>query len=1302
MSVLQSGITKSLAEAYTIDQSLRFDASGDLARTPSSDGDRVTWTFSTWVKRGNLGSRQIIWAASEVSANKRFFLEFPSTNVMEISEWDGGAASYTFRLVTDAVYRDVGAWYHIVFKYDSTPATPSSSSVSLYVNGDQVTSFSTESYPSQNAETSINCDESHTVGEGGGGSNYDGYLAETYFTDGTAYDADDFGETDSDTNQWKPIDASGLTFGTNGFYQKYAATEANTITDSSEGGFKPSESIDCDILIIGGGGGGGRGNGAYGGGGGGAGGFKYFSGKTLAADTALDVVVGAGAPWDNGEGRSDNSSFGADVALGGGQGRINGETGRGSGGGGTYNYTSGNTGTANQGNTGGNGRADAPPNRSGGGGGGAKNAGSNAGVGTGGNGGDGYEEGTDSVYDWEADDASTVTFDINGTGNSYAGGGGGDGNSGQGSGGAGGGGAAYTGGESNTGGGGGGGSDPGYDGKGGGSGIVIVRYASATAKATGGTITTYTDGVQYQVHTFTASSVNPRHTITANGDVANTRAQKKVGDSSIVFDGTGDYLEIPASSDWEFGTGAYTVEMWFYTAATTQGYFYVCNNLGSISPNWQGLGIEIRTSANSSTVYVNEQVDNTDHYFESTTTGLNDGAWHHMAVSRESAGDAKLFIDGTHEATQDDNYDFDSGGVVNIGRQNWGPGGYFNGYIDEIRVSDTARYTSSFTPQTTEFTADSNTLLLIHSNWDGGFGGDSSGNYNNFTPANLVATDKMVDSPTNNFATLNPLLGALNSATFSEGNLRCKTNTSGGQNVNTTSTISKGSGKWYAEIYIKDGSRTSDYIVGIASDPGNLNRQDYYIGRSATSWGLYVDGDIYNSDSASSYGTTYTTADIIGVALDLDNDKLYFAKNNTWMNSGVPTSGATGTGAISITAGNDYSIGFSCATGGVQWIDNVANFGSDSSFAGNLTAQGNQDSNSIGDFYYEPPTDFLALCTSNLPDPEIALPGENFNSILWTGNGAASHAITGVGFQPDWLWIKARTTTEWNEVYDAVRGSSKIIHSNNDYAESTNTEMLESFDSDGFTVGDRSETNQSGEDYVSWNWLASTVFDPSTAGTIATASGRSNATAGFSIVKYTGTGVATTIGHGLSAAPELVIVKNLDVVNNWGVYSLPLGNTKALYMDTTATADTSINFWNSTTPTASVFSVKQSTITNNSGDEYVGYCFHPVEGYSKIGSYTGNSNADGTFVYTGFRPAYVMIKRTDSTNNWLLRDNKRDPYNVTDHFLAADIGDAETIEVDLDFVSNGMKMREDQATINQGTYIYIAFAESPFKYANAR
>ncbi|MDP6583444.1 MAG: hypothetical protein QF535_02225, partial [Anaerolineales bacterium] len=391
-------------------------------------------------------------------------------------------------------------------------------------------------------------------------------------------------------------------------------------------------------------------------------------------------------------------------------------------------------------------------------------------------------------------------------------------------------------------------------------------------------------------------------------------------------------------------------------------------------------------------------------------------------------------------------------------------------------------------------------------------------------------------------------------------------------------------------------------------------------------------------------------------------------------------------GSLSFTTGHDMTPMIRMgASGNIV----VMNFGSDSSFAGEKTAQGNQDGNGIGDFYYEPPTDYLALCSENLPSPSIALPGENFNTVLWTGDGASSRALTGVGFQPDLLWVKQRAQAISSQLYDAVRGtgSSKALSSDSTNAEGGGNAdeygYLSSFDSDGFTGVDGTSSpnyyfNESAKTFVAWNWKAGgtpTVDNSAGAGNTPTAGSvkidganlgsalagsiaatrlSANTDAGFSIVSYTGTGSNATVGHGLSEAPTFIMIKCRSSVANWkggttlvsgktfadgNGYYFELDDTKAL------TNPGSASQWGSTpaNPTASVFSVGPSSIGQNADTEtYVAYCFHSVEGYSKVGKYSGNGVVDGSYIYTGFQPAYLLIKRIDTTGRWSIWDNKRE------------------------------------------------------------
>ncbi len=318
-----------------------------------------------------------------------------------------------------------------------------------------------------------------------------------------------------------------------------------------------------------------------------------------------------------------------------------------------------------------------------------------------------------------------------------------------------------------------------------------------------------------------------------------------------------------------------------------------------------------------------------------------------------------------------------------------------------------------------------------------------------------------------------------------------------------------------------------------------------------------------------------------------------------------------------------------------------------------------------------------------------------FNTKLYTGNGSA-RSITGVGFQPDWCWFKNRSTTNGHSIFDAVRGATKNIISNSNGAESTSSNGLTAFASDGFSVGTDGDVNGNGNNIVSWNWKANGQGSSNTDGSINTTYTSVNTTAGFSISKYVGTGSNATVGHGLGVAPKVVITKNLDTADNWTVYHESLGNTKGAFLNLTNTPGTSSAYWNNTTPTSSVFSVGTEVPMNKSGDDIIAYCFAEKTGYSKFGSYVGNGNADGTFVYTGFKPAFLMVKRTDTADTWIMYDNKRIGYNPNNYFLQANSNAAESSSDRFDLLSNGFKPRYDWTPINAsgGTYIYMAFGQS--------
>jgi hypothetical protein len=325
-----------------------------------------------------------------------------------------------------------------------------------------------------------------------------------------------------------------------------------------------------------------------------------------------------------------------------------------------------------------------------------------------------------------------------------------------------------------------------------------------------------------------------------------------------------------------------------------------------------------------------------------------------------------------------------------------------------------------------------------------------------------------------------------------------------------------------------------------------------------------------------------------------------------------------------------------------------------------------------------------------------------FNTVLWTGNGG-TQSITGVGFQPDFVWMKARSSAGTNHhEFDSVRVVSSTpqrLFPNLTSAEDGNFGTLNSFDTDGFTLGSNVSGNQSGVTFVGWNWLANNTSGSSnTAGTI-TSTVAANTTSGFSIVSYTGTGANATVGHGLGVAPRMIILKSrTDGAADWRVYHASVGNTVYLQLNATTATTTSSTTWQNTTPTSSVFSIGTSGTVNLNTGNFIAYCFAEVKGYSKFGSYTGNGSANGTFVYTGFKPAFVICKSSSNAFAWVMHDSKRPGYNATNLYLYAQATNTEGSDIPHDFVSNGFKIRSTFSDTNGSgmTYIYMAFAENPF------
>ncbi len=636
---------------------------------------------------------------------------------------------------------------------------------------------------------------------------------------------------------------------------------------------------------------------------------------------------------------------------------------------------------------------------------------------------------------------------------------------------------------------------------------------------------------------------------------------------------------------------------------------------------------------------------------------------------------------------------------------------YYDGYMTEAIMVDGQALTPSSFGETDTITGVwkpkrySNTYgtngfylpftdVATTSGSNAGLGKDFSGNGNYWTTNNISVTtgatyDSMTDVPTltsataANYCVLNPLSkGANVSAT--NGNLNAVI--SGGPAESLQSTLGMLSGKWYCEMTAGGGGS----IFGITTVGANLGS---WVGSDTKGYGYRGDTGavMYNSSALVSGMSTFASGDVISLAFDADAGKLWFAKNGIFYNSGNPAAGTNAT-VSSITSGNWFvSVGRIAATNDAQF-----NFGQ----------QG---------FTYTPPTGFKALNTYNLPDSTIVAGNKVMDATTYTGAGGTQNITNAAGFKPDFIWVKDRTDAFSSALFDSVRGfgATKGLVSNLTQAEGATSVQygyISASNSNGFTVAPGNDsslpnatTNVSGSAYVGWQWQAGQgTTSSNTSGSI-TSTVSVNASAGFSIVTYTGTQSAATVGHGLGVAPSMIIVRYTGA-SNWQIYHASVGNTGALKLNTTAATDTASSYWNNTSPTSTVFSVGTSDETNHNGGTTVAYCWSEIAGFSKFGSYVGNGSSDGPFVHLGFRPKYIMIKKTSSVEDWAIIDSTRTSYNIQAAELYADLSNAEYSNVAMDLLSNGIKLRTTLNTWNAsgGSYIYMAFAENPFKNSLAR
>lgn len=694
-------------------------------------------------------------------------------------------------------------------------------------------------------------------------------------------------------------------------------------------------------------------------------------------------------------------------------------------------------------------------------------------------------------------------------------------------------------------------------------------------------------------------------------------------------------------------------------------------------------------------------------------------AWYHIELTYDTtngtaANRIKLYVNGTQVTSfsTDTNPTSSFSGYVNsavahgIGSFSTGAN-YLDGYLTEINFVDGQALTPTsfgafdavtgiWNPIKYSGTYGTNGFYLNFSdnssNTATTIGKDYSGNGNNWTPNNISVTagttyDSMVDVPIGygsdtgvggelrgNYATFNPIVAATG-ITISDGNLK-GTNTTSFNTCTGTIAIAENTNKYYWEIVSTSSAATpclGFHGVQKASKAGTVpttagNGAYCYYGSSGQYW---ADG------TNSAYGSTYAVNDVIGVALDASSSPatITFYKNN--VSQGIKTLPA-------LT--NDYWLPIGNDQGGSS-PTYVINFGQ-------------------RPFSYTAPSGFKALCTQNLPTPTVNNGANYMAANLYTGTGASqtiNNSVNSISFQPDLVWVKSRSAGTDNKLTDSVRGVTKGLVSNSVAAETTDTNGLTAFGATGFTLGSDTNYNNSGATYVGWQWKGGGTAVTNTSGSV-TSTVSANTTAGFSIATFTApTSGICTVGHGLGVAPRFFFIKSRANAYGWTTYHVSVGNTAYLVLNSTAGLATDANTWNNTSPTSSVFTLGtnfQNTST------WVAYCFAPVTGYSAFGSYTGNGSTDGPFVYCGFRPRFVLVKRFDSTGNWFIWDAARNTYNAVNNQLYPDSSSFEQQADGLDFVSNGFKIRFSSTYADRnasgGTYIYAAFAENPFNISRAR
>ena len=741
--------------------------------------------------------------------------------------------------------------------------------------------------------------------------------------------------------------------------------------------------------------------------------------------------------------------------------------------------------------------------------------------------------------------------------------------------------------------------------------------------------------------------------------------------------------------------------------------------------------------------------DNTSYQFKTDGAFRDPSAWYHIVFTYDStqstaADRVKLYVNGVSQSfsntgytsmSQNQNSNSDQGSLYVNRQATWSSGTSNEAYFAETIFVDGTGYAASdfgeeknkvWIPKDPSELSFGNNGFYLKYESSSDLGNDSSGNNNDLTVGAISAHDQMLDTPTfnsssngGNFATLNPLntrgSTAVTTQLASEGNLKWTPNATQDETSGTMSIGAGGVDKVYIEVYCENNSDTGWFGVYDQKDGTLMNA---VIQSTASSVRFKPrTGDKVTAGTSSTYigdGSESNPSGVIfQMAVDVPAGKIWWGRNNAWGSDGADHIDDDNVAFTTLNTDGTYLLFTHTGGASVAQPDWIFNFGQDGTFAGNKTAQGNSDATGYGNFYYSPPTGFKALCAGNVSvaaevDPaqtDDDYPQKLVDATIYTGTG--SEKAVAVGWQPDLTWVKERGGANDNKLTDSVRGATKALESNTNTAETTDAQGVKAFTSTGFTLGTDAVYNNNTDTYVAWNW-------------------KEGADYGLDIVTYSGTltgsGVVN-ISHSLGAIPECIwhmrrtgaggAIRHKDLTDANYIMSNQntMSGSSGTGWGTSAQGSKSGNGNMTALGTSSTFTTNYTGLLNENGATYVAYVWRGIEGFSKFGSYEGNGDgSDGPFIYTGFRPALVIIKNADANASFFLQDNTRDPFNPVYHVLKPNVSNAEEAYTDgtdyNDFLSNGFKVARggnaQNFNTNNNTYIYMAWAENPFKYATAR